>query len=74
MKKEYDFRNMKSRKNPYAQRLKKSVTIRMDADVIEFFKQMANESGVAYQTLINFYLQDCMAHDRKIDISWVDKK
>ena len=64
---------MKSRKNPYAQRLKKSVTIRMDSDVIDFFKHMAEESGIAYQTLINFYLQDCMQNERKIEISWADK-
>ena len=73
MKKEYDFGKMKSRKNPYAQRLKKSVTIRMDSDVIDFFKHMAEESGIAYQTLINFYLQDCMQNERKIEISWADK-
>ena len=74
MKKEYDLKKLKSRSNPYAKRLKKAVTIRMDNEVIEFFKRMAEESGIAYQTLINFYLQDCMQQNRKIDISWVDRK
>lgn len=70
MKKEYDFSKMKSRKNPYASKLKKSVTIRLSEDVIEYFKDMAEESGVPYQSLINLYLRDCANHDRKVDIQW----
>ncbi|GAB5387001.1 MAG: BrnA antitoxin family protein [Aliiglaciecola sp.] len=70
MKKEYDFSNMKSRKNPYASKLKKSVTIRLSEDVIEYFKGMAEESGVPYQSLINLYLRDCANHNRKVDIQW----
>ncbi|MCW8966250.1 MAG: BrnA antitoxin family protein, partial [Candidatus Pacearchaeota archaeon] len=48
MKKEYDLSNMKSRKNPYAKKLKKSVTMRLSEDVIEYFKKMAEDSGVPY--------------------------
>ena len=70
MKKEYDFSRMKSRKNPYASKLKKSVTIRLSEDVIEYFKEMAEESGVPYQSLINLYLRDCANHNRKVDIQW----
>ncbi len=70
MKKEYDFSKMKSRKNPYASKLKKPVTIRLSEDVIEYFKQMAEESGVPYQSLINLYLRDCANHHRKVDIQW----
>lgn len=70
MKQEYDFSKMKSRKNPYASKLKKSVTIRLSEDVIEYFKGMAEESGVPYQSLINLYLRDCANHNRKIDIQW----
>ena len=68
MKKEYDFSKMKSRKNPYASKLKKSVTIRLSEDVIEYFKQMAEDSGVPYQSLINLYLRDCANQHRKVDI------
>ena len=46
MKAEYDFSKMKSRKNPYASKLKKQVTIRMSEDVIDYFKQMAEETGI----------------------------
>ena len=70
MKAEYDFSKMKSRKNPYASKLKKSVTIRLSEDVIDYFKEMSEESGVPYQSLINLYLRDCATQHRKIDIQW----
>ena len=70
MKDEYDFSKMESRKNPYASKLKKPVTIRLSEDVIYYFKDMADESGVPYQSLINLYLRDCVATHKKIDINW----
>ena len=70
MKKEYDLSKMQSRKNPYASKLKKPVTIRLSEDVIEYFKGMAEESGVPYQSLINLYLRDCASQHRKVDIQW----
>ena len=70
MKKEYDLSKMKSRKNPYASKLKKPITMRLSEDVIDYFKKMAEDSGVPYQSLINLYLRDCVSHHRKIDISW----
>lgn len=70
MKDEYDFSKMKSRKNPYASKLKKPVTMRLGEDVISYFKDMAEKSGVPYQSLINLYLRDCVATHRKIDMSW----
>ncbi len=73
MKKEYDFSKMKSRKNPYASKLKKPVTIRLSGDVIEYFKDMAEESGVPYQSLINLYLRDCAHQHRKVNIRWISE-
>ncbi len=73
MKAEYDFSKMKSRKNPYASKLKKSVTIRLGEDVIDYFKEMADETGIPYQSLINLYLRDCVAQHREIDLSWQKK-
>jgi uncharacterized protein (DUF4415 family) len=70
MKEEYDLSKLKSRKNPYASKLKKPVTMRLSEDVIDYFKQMAEENGVPYQSLINLYLRDCVAQHRKIAISW----
>ena len=70
MKIEYDFSKMKSRKNPYASKLKKPVTMRLSEDVIVYFKAMADEAGVPYQSLINLYLRDCLAQNRKVQIRW----
>ncbi len=69
MRVEYDFSKMKARRNPYAARLKKLVTIRLGDDVIEYFKSMADQMGVPYQNLINLYLRDCVQSHRKIE--WV---
>ncbi|MDD1619475.1 MAG: BrnA antitoxin family protein [Methylococcaceae bacterium] len=71
MKAEYDLSQMKSRKNPYASKLKRSVTIRLGEDVVGYFKEMSESSGVPYQSLINLYLQDCVRKHRTIDISWL---
>jgi len=70
MEKEYDLSTMKSRKNPYASKLKKPVTMRLGEDVINYFKSMAEDSGIPYQSLINLYLRDCISQHRKVDISW----
>jgi predicted DNA binding CopG/RHH family protein len=70
MKAEYDLSKMKARRNPYASKLKKSVTMRLSEDVVQYFKSMANEAGVPYQSLINLYLRDCLAQNRKIEIKW----
>jgi uncharacterized protein (DUF4415 family) len=70
MKNEYDFSKMRSRRNPYASMLKKPVTMRLSEDVIDYFKGMATEAGVPYQSLINLYLRDCLAHNRRIEIRW----
>lgn len=71
MKKEYNLSKMKSRPNPYAKRLKKHVTLRMNPDVVEYFKKMAEETNIPYQSLINLYLMDCSASKRKLNMHWV---
>ena len=68
MRNEYDF--SKSRKNPYASRLKKQITIRLDEDAIAYFKGISDEVGIPYQSLINLYLRDCAASHRKLSLSW----
>lgn len=66
MKKEYDLSKMKKRKNPFAKQLKKQVTIRMGVDIIDYFKNMSEETGVPYQNLINLYLRECVNSKRKL--------
>ena len=68
MRKDYDF--SEARENPYARRLKKRVTIRLDEATIAYFKGLAEEVAVPYQTLINLYLRDCAATGRKLDLQW----
>jgi predicted DNA binding CopG/RHH family protein len=68
MRKEYDF--SKAIRNPYAKKIKKPVTIRLDEITISYFKKLANEIDVPYQTLINLYLRDCAATNRKISLKW----
>ena len=68
MRDEYDF--SKAIKNPYAKRMKKQVTINLNSDTIDYFKAMAIESGIPYQTLINLYLTDCAEKKRQVSLSW----
>jgi len=70
---QYDFARMKGRRDPYARRLKRSVTIRLDDATIAYFKELAAETGVAYQSLINLYLRDCVAHRRRPVQHWVSE-
>jgi len=73
MKAEYDLSRMKSRRNPYASKLKKPVTMRLSEDVVAYFKDMAADAGVPYQSLINLYLRDCVTQHRKLHIAWPAK-
>ena len=68
MRKEYDF--SQARKNPYASQLKKQITIRLDEDSIGYFKEISEKVGIPYQSLINLYLRDCAAQNRKLDLRW----
>jgi len=69
MRKNYDF--SKGEKNPYAKRLKRPVTIRLDAITIDYFKALAEETGIPYQTLINLYLRECAASEKRLALNWV---
>lgn len=68
MRKEYDF--SKSKKNPFAGRLKKQITIRIDEPTVDYFKNMAERLGIPYQSLINLYLRDCATEERELDLNW----
>lgn len=68
MRKHYDFSS--ARRNPYASRLKRQITIRLDREAIDYFQGLARETGIPYQTLINLYLRDCAATGRRLSLSW----
>lgn len=68
MRKHYDF--SKARKNPYAKRLKKQVTIRLDEPTLTYFKDLGERLGMPYQTLINMYLRDCAQARKELRLQW----
>jgi predicted DNA binding CopG/RHH family protein len=68
MRDDYDF--SKARKNPYARKIKKQITIRLEPEVIDYFKGLASENGIPYQTLINLLLRDCAQSGKKPAIEW----
>ena len=68
MKTEYDFSG--SHPNPYAKKLRRQITIRLDSDVIDYFKALAGKTGMPYQNLINLYLADCAHNNKTLKMSW----
>ena len=68
MRTHYDFSN--ARRNPYAKRLKKQITIRLDEPTLAYFKDLAVSAGIPYQTLINMYLRDCAETRKRLRLQW----
>ena len=68
MRDEYDF--SKAVKNPYAKKLKKQITINIDSNTIDYFKDLSSDTGIPYQTLINMYLTDCAKNNKKPNVTW----
>ena len=68
MRKRYDF--SKSIPNPYVRKAKRQITIRLDAETIDYFKALSTRSGVPYQNLINLYLRDCAAAKKQLKMAW----
>ena len=68
MRKSYDF--SKARRNPYAKRLKRQITIRLDEETLAYFKELAAEAEIPYQTLINFYLRECARTKKRPSMRW----
>ena len=72
MKREYDF--SRGRRSPYPKLLKRQVTIRLDQTTIAYFKKLAEESEIPYQTLINLYLRDCASSKRRLVMNWTPQR
>lgn len=68
MRKQYDF--SKAKKNPYVRRLKRQITIRLDAETIAYFTDLSEETGIPYQTLINLYLRECATSRKRLALQW----
>ena len=68
MRDNYDF--SASIQNPYSKKLKKQITIRLDQDVIGYFKSLSEKNGIPYQNLINLYLKDCAEKHKELKLDW----
>lgn len=66
MRENYDF--SQSIKNPYSKQLKKQITIDLEQDVIEYFEEIAQETGIYYVNLIHLYLRECVENQHKLSI------
>jgi predicted DNA binding CopG/RHH family protein len=70
MNKDYDFSKLKELKNPYPGK-KKAVGINLSPQVLDYFKELAAETGLPYQKLIDLYLLDCARRRKKLSLKWV---
>ena len=69
LRQEYVFSN--AQKNPYANKVKQQITINLNQSTIQYFKDLADKTGLPYQTLINLYLTDCADKKRQPEVSWI---
>jgi len=65
MRKQYDLSQQTWRRNPYVKPLKKSMPLRLDEDLIQYFKELGKDIGIPYQRLINMVLRECATSRRK---------
>ena len=70
MREEYDIAKLNPRRNPYARKLKTQITINIDKDTIDYFKALAEKTGMPYQTLMNLYLTDCAKNKKEPNLTW----
>ena len=68
MREEYDFSN--SIQNPYAKKVKKQISIKIENDTITYFKDLAVKVGIPYQNLMNSYLTDCAVKHVEPQLKW----
>jgi hypothetical protein len=47
--------------------------MRLDWDTVAYFKSMAEERGIPYQSLINLYVRDGAIHHRKLKMEWASE-
>ncbi|HEX4048245.1 MAG TPA: antitoxin [Elusimicrobiota bacterium] len=70
MRDHYDLSKMKWRRNPFAGKIKHPITIRVEEGSLVYFKQLSEEYGMPYQSLINMYLRDCAQSRKKPRTRW----
>jgi hypothetical protein len=70
MRKEYDFSKLKKAKPKYLKFLKEPVTIRLEPQIIQYFKTLSEKTGLPYQSLLNFVLRDYANEHRVPSANW----
>ena len=68
MREECDFSDFV--KNPYAKKVKKQISIRIETDTVGYFKDLTKETGITYQNLINSYLPEYAHKHVKPELKW----
>ncbi len=48
--------------------------MRIEKDILDYFKQLSAETDLPYQKLINLFLRDCAEHHKKPSVQWTAKK
>jgi uncharacterized protein (DUF4415 family) len=71
MKKEYNLKKLKRAEPKYLKNLKESITMRLEPDVIRYFKDLSLKTGLPYQTLINYVLKDYSIHKLQPSANWL---
>jgi uncharacterized protein (DUF4415 family) len=69
MKEEYDFSD--GVPNPYGKIMRQQITIRIDKDILQYFKDLADKTGLYYQNLINSCLYDYMKNNKEPKTEWL---
>ena len=49
----------------------KPVGINLSPHVLDYFKGLADETGLPYQKLLDLYLLDCAKKRKKLTVKWV---
>ena len=70
MKTNYDLKALRWKKNPYIKLLKKPITIRVDEDILDYFKALGKKERIPYQTVINQFLRFCKQQKMKPQMSF----
>ncbi len=66
MRDEYNIKELNPRKNPYSQKMKKAITMNVNVNTLDYFKNLSDQSGIPYQTLMNCYLDECVREKKKL--------
>lgn len=71
MRKEYE---LKVAEPKYLNRIKTSITMRLDPAVVAYFKKLSQQTGIPYRSWIGFVLRDYAVSGLKPSSNWTASK